>query len=177
MRVGLDVDEVVAQLHQTWLDRHNRKYGMQLKLEQLTKWDDYGIATMMELLVPDLYDEVIPYPKTQQAVEGLRYLGHEIIYVTSCGVDNVMAPAKEEWLKRYNFLEMGQGLHSGHIIAGHDKRNAPVDVLVDDYLPNVSSFRGWSVLQNRVHNLRLTTNKQRITHLSDFVEILRARAA
>jgi 5'(3')-deoxyribonucleotidase len=92
--------------------------------------------------------------------------------VTSCGQNAETAFAKEAWLRQWGYLDAPMGLASGHIIPGKDKRFAPVDVLVDDYLNNVESFSGWSVLQNRVHNISLKTNKQRITHLSDFAEML-----
>jgi Uncharacterized protein conserved in bacteria len=172
MRVGLDVDELVAQLHQAWLDSHNRRHGSTYTLQSLPNWDDYSSPSMYALLVPSIYERVLPYPGTKSAVESIRRQGHEVIFVTSCGNSTEMALAKEAWLRRWGYLDEVEGLMSGHIIATSDKRNASVDVLVDDNMDNVTSFRGWSVLQNRIHNLLLTTNKQRITHLSDFVEML-----
>jgi 5'(3')-deoxyribonucleotidase len=172
MRVGLDVDEVIAQLHYAWISAHNKRHGSTYNLQSLPKWDDYSSPTMIALLTPKLYNDVLPYPGTKAAVDTIRRMGHEVFFVSNCGPNHEGAYAKEDWLRRWGYLDEPAGLQSGHLIPGKDKRSAPVDVLVDDYLNNVESFRGWSVLQNRVHNLTLNTNKQRITHLSDFVEML-----
>jgi 5'(3')-deoxyribonucleotidase len=171
VRVGLDVDEVVAQLHLAWSTAYNETHGTRHTGEFKT-WDEASTPEWYALLVPSLYDKVLPYPGTRPAVESIRMQGHEVFFVTSCGANNETAFAKEKWLRAWGFLRENEGLMSGHMIATQDKRHAPVDVLVDDHIKNVDSFLGWSVLQTRSHNRNITTNKSRIDHLADFVEML-----
>ncbi len=181
MRVGLDVDEVVARLHEAWLDDYNALYNDRMTVDEFTSWDIHKLVKLacgekiFALLTPGLYHRVLPYIGGIGAVSTLRRMGHEVFFVSTCGKkgdDHAQAYAKQAWLLKWGFLTEGQGLHSGHLIPCKDKRNAPVDVLVDDYINNVESFRGWSVLMNRPHNAGIKTNKTRINHLSDLAEIL-----
>ena len=170
MRVGLDVDEVVAALHAVWLADYNAAHGTDY--QHFTHWDMASTPEWYALLVPEIYDRVLPYPGAVEAVNQMRRLGHSIHYVTSSGKNNEHAVDKLRWLRRYGFLQPHEGWSNGHFIPGSDKTNAPVDVLIDDHIKNVESFNGWSILFNRPHNYNEKTTKLRVDSLWQFVGLL-----
>jgi 5'(3')-deoxyribonucleotidase len=169
LRIGIDVDEVCAQLHRTWIEDYNQEYQDNLTMRAVDCWDFYlktkAGKGMMDLLTPEMYDRVKPYPGAAEAVTQLRRLGHEVVYVSSCV--NGTAEAKEKWLERHGFFEARDGFH-----AMNDKTWAPCDVLIDDHLENVRSFRGWGVLHNRGHNVHLRTWHHRVNSLFEFADLL-----
>jgi 5'-nucleotidase len=181
LRVGLDIDDVVADLLDAWIKEYNRLYDDTKTTDDLDRWNiDECVKPecgkrIYDLVTPSLYLKVIPFYNVMSVVDNIRAMGHEVIYVTHC--INGTEAAKLNWLHRWYLLPKEQGYHSGNLISTHDKRHAPVDVLVDDNVKHVENFLGWSVLMNRSHNKSATTNKQRINHLSEFADLLRQRAA
>lgn len=180
MRVGIDVDEVVAQLHHAWIGEINAMLGYSLTLADFDTWE---IQTKVEpihadlifkLLTPEMYARILPYPGSLEAVRKLRAHGHSIHWVTSSGPNNENALAKQGWLRRFGYMIEGESWESGHFVPGTDKSNAPVDVLVDDHLKNIETFRGWGILHNRPHNLKLRSKNQRVNSLWEVVGPLHA---
>lgn len=177
LRIGIDVDEVVAQLHQPWLDRYNQDFNDTLTPDDMPDWDIDRLvkpecgATIFKYLTPDLYDSdaVKPYPGTLQAVTDILAMGHAVVFVSHCGANNETAYAKGKWLCRNGFT--GEGTT---FLPGPDKSNAPCDILIDDAIHNVKSFlTGWPILHTRPHNKRYQWLGKRIRHLDDILPHLR----
>ena len=127
---------------------------------------------IFDMLTPEMYSRITPYPGALGAVEYLRSQEHSIHFVTSCGPNNETAEAKEFWLYRHDFLKLDEAKYNGHFIPTQDKSSAPVHVLIDDHLKNVESFHGMGVLLNRRHNARLKTTFPRVNDLWEFVRML-----
>lgn len=162
--IGLDVDEVLAQLHDPWIAWGNREFGTQHR--HFLDWNDpvewWGKACY-QFLTPGIYDDDIvkPFDGARAAVDALRELGHEMRFVTSCSPGS--ESAKFQWLVRHGFL-----LETDEFIPGKDKSKAHCHVLVDDGYHNVSSFQGWGVLVTRPHN-ELEPWQHRINHVKDLL--------
>jgi 5'(3')-deoxyribonucleotidase len=58
-------------------------------------------------------------------------------------------------------------------MAMSEKSNAPVYMLVDDHVDNVSSFRGVGVLLTRSHNRSAAWKGIRINHLAELYPLIR----
>lgn len=142
MLIGIDVDGVIANLHQTWLDRYNQDYNDTVRLEQLHNWDaekwpikpECGKKIYDYLRQGDLYQEVQPFPGALYFVQSLKKQVHRVVYVTSNAKG--MTDQKWEWLEREGFLPTGRYTAEDLVVA-HDKRLVKTDVLIDDKLATV----------------------------------------
>lgn len=176
MIIGVDVDEVIAKLHEAWIDAYNLGEGTSVPLSAFDTWHiESKFPTIFDYLTPELYDHVQPYLGTRDTVRTLQAIGHTIIFVSACGKHNEFAPAKLRWLRRWAFIRPGQP--DSMLLAGRDKRHAPVDVLVDDHIKNVESFvgarrDGSAILVTRNHNRTLPTEAPRIPGLGEIYYLL-----
>jgi len=175
MRIGLDVDEVLLQLHALWISLYNHDYNDAMTVEDIVHWDIHELVKpecgnkIFNYLQPFMYEKdlIQPYPMARWAVDELRRLGHHIAFVTSCGPNNEMAESKEAYLRRHGFMRRWD-----LFIPGSDKSNAPVDVLVDDHIKNVESFKGQAVLVTRPHNIREQTRRLRVHSLAEYANLM-----
>jgi len=108
------VDGVVANLMEGWLRLYNQDHGTTLDTRDITQWDIHKIPKIAEQGVKiydylhraDLYDSVQPINGAQEGVQGLRELGHRVVFVTT----NVkgMTDPKWTWLEMWGFLPKGR---------------------------------------------------------------------
>jgi len=145
--VGLDVDDVLLNLVDRWLEEYNEQYDDNLFRGSVTDWDFSQFVKpgvdIYHLLRPSMYEHIEPLPDAAKFVQGIRDRGHTPVYVTACGngdtppsLTKAFATAKWEALIRHGIAKDGENL-----IAGSDKSDAPVDMLVDDRIHNVETFR------------------------------------
>jgi 5'(3')-deoxyribonucleotidase len=175
MIIGMDVDDVVADLTTEWLKRYNQRTGDTLHPVHIRDWNIAGYAKKMPthefyaiLHEPDLYGSVKPHEGAWDMVCSLKRVGHRIVFISSC-VGNT-AGDKKEWLVHHGFLK-GREKHD-NFIAAHDKSLVTgVDVLIDDRVENVERFPKKALLVRRPHNEDLTCWRAR-ARLTDIPEIL-----
>ena len=176
MIIGVDVDEVIAQLHVAWIDAYNHGECTNVPQSAFDTWHiENKLPNIFAYLTPEIYDHVVPYLGTVDTVRTLQSIGHTIRFVSACGEHNEFAPAKLAWLRRWGFVRPDQP--DSMLLAGRDKRHAPVDVLIDDHIRNVESFvgangRGQAVLITRNHNRTLPTSVPRVDGLGDAYHLL-----
>ena len=94
MRLGIDLDGVVANFTQGWIDFYNRDFGTDFVWSDIRNWSDpvdlTHFANMGEFWdwARDLDGHTIfwhldTYPDTVPAIQELAEAGHEIIVVTT----------------------------------------------------------------------------------------------
>jgi 5'-nucleotidase len=173
LRIGIDVDEVVADLHTAWLDRYNLLYDDAVTPADILSWEIEKYVScgkkIFNLLTPDIYREVKPIAGAFTACEQYRRLG-SVFFVTTCP-DLGHETAKFQWLVDHGFLAPDEGFR--FIPTKGTKADAPVDVLIDDKPENVNEFPGWALLVNRPHNRASATHRMRIGHLGEGLNLLR----
>lgn len=106
MRIGIDIDGVVADSYPVWLQELNRHYG-----KNITVLEDYEMHLVFDVPYDDMnnfFVENVEYllsmPKpvrgAKESIDTLIREGHDIIYVTA------RRPEEEEvtlrWLEKYN---------------------------------------------------------------------------
>lgn len=168
--IGLDVDEVVADLHKPWLRWGNTRFGTNHR--EFTHWDapqDWWGEGATDFIRPGIYlsDDVLPIVGAQLAVDLLREIGYTVCFVTSCRGDDTLLRAKAAWLYRHGLLR-GMEL----VESLDDKSLAPVDVLVDDGYHNVKNFHQRAVLVTAPHNRDEPWQGVRIKHVADLPYVL-----
>ena len=173
MRIGVDVDQVVADLHTAWLAPYNVLFRNNMTPQDITDWNiekcvkpECG-SRIFDFLVPELYDVAVqPIPQALDAVDLLRARGHEIVFISSCKTPE-HADAKFAWLVRHGFLPKEGGLP--FFLSMRDKSLAPVEVLVDDHHGNCESFKGrYAALVTAPYNRLLPWLGMRVKSLHDF---------
>src|SRR5574342_262574 len=155
MIIGVDVDDVVADLVSEWLTRYNKDYNDSLRLDQINTW------SIVELVKPEcrariydylssetLYSSIRPITGAKKGVLALREAGHRVIFVTSCV--RGMFDRKWQWLINHGFLQ--PSLHTIDFIAATDKALIKVDLMIDDRLETVKAFGEKGVLFSRPWN-------------------------
>lgn len=172
-RLGIDVDEVVADTHSGWVRWLNDNFGLgRDPAHGIREWDEpirlVG-KVALEYFSPRIYDEDIvkPIDGALAAIDNFRQMGFDVWYVTSC--INGTAESKRDWLSRHGFLP-----RLSRYLPMSDKSAAPVHILVDDHIKNVRSFKnGWAALVTRPHNERELWSGLRISHLADLFPYVR----
>lgn len=169
LRIGIDVDEVLANLHDPWVEWGNKKFGT--SYTHFDHWNaptDWWANGAYEFLRPDIYerDIVLPVQGAVEAVAEIRAKSKLVRFVTSCNRDLAVEVAKCNWLARHGFL-----LHEDEFVPRVNKSNAPVDVLADDGYHNVETFKGRGVLVSASHNLHQAW-PERIPHISELINHL-----
>ncbi len=157
MRILIDMDEVMADAIQQFLDWYERDFGV-----RYTKADLHG--SRLRDIVPEKHrDAVAKYPHQKGFFKDLPLIAHsqEVIselneqhevYVASAAMEfEYSLPEKYEWLdKNFPFIHWKRRIFCG------DKSVLHADVLIDDHDFNLSVFRGKPVIFSAPHNLEIT---------------------
>lgn len=158
--VGLDVDDVLLDLVPRWLEEYNEAYDDNLAKHDITAWEFWKFAKpgcgkhIYDFLEPKMYEQVEAIEGAAEFTRDIRNRGHTPRYITACGdpknakKHKAFATAKWDALIRLGIAE-----DSELLIPGRDKSHAPVDMLIDDRVHNVTEFRnGMSVLFSQPWN-------------------------
>ncbi|NLT34354.1 MAG: hypothetical protein GXX83_00420 [Gaiellales bacterium] len=154
MRIGVDIDGVLADHVRGILPRIEAKYGLRLNYEDLSAWryavgeSDMLLEIMEAMEDPEWVTALPVYEGVAQGLAGLRELGRVSI-VTARPEGAVQATLA--WLEG-NQLAFDEFIRCENA----DKPAQAIDVLVDDHLPNVCDFvvrgNGVGVLLDRPWN-------------------------
>lgn len=94
MRLGIDLDGVVANFNKGWIDFYNREFGTELIPEQVDAWDGLTAITHFEdmgafwrwssdLDGRSLFWHLEPFQGAVEALHELDREGHEIVILTT----------------------------------------------------------------------------------------------
>lgn len=134
VRLGIDLDGVVANFTKGWMHFYNRQFGTELDVEHSKQWGDVVNLTHFadvdefwqwtsDLDGRSVFWHLEPFPGAVEALEALNDAGHEIVVVTTkpaFAVDDT-----HEWIAR-------QQIPAAEIHILQDKWLVPCDVYLDD---------------------------------------------
>jgi 5'(3')-deoxyribonucleotidase len=140
--VGIDVDEILADLLTPWIKWYNKKWKDKLRIEnvpwrieQIVK-KECGAAIFDFLKTEDVYSEVLPLPG---AVQFIKYLlNHEkvdLVLVTTAGGGPISIPSKAKWL-----ASTFKDLPTRNIIYTNRKELVELDFFIDDSPENIRRY-------------------------------------
>lgn len=184
MKIGIDVDGVIADNHTAWLNRYNRAHeDANFTPEDLTQWEFWNDllpgcdwAHLKSFWTPDIYEEVQPFPGSVEAIRAMEAMGHEVVFITSCTRGWEEWLAKDEWLSKHGFgghRTWAIGPEFRHKDKAHVAQENGIDWLVDDHIPHVEAWPGHAILMTRPHNKRLNCSRKRVKSLEEVVTILK----
>lgn len=166
----VDVDYVVAPLHDEWYARYNRDYNDNLTLDKVTEWSlhkfvkpECGMKIYDYLKDADLYDNMVIPEKTVGIIKYIQgFNGIRIVFLTA-GIHI----GKYNLLKRYGLVDSEED-----IIIAKDKSLVYGDAMVDDYEENLFAFqkrnpKGFAMLFDAHHNRDIE-----MTRVKNWEEIL-----
>ncbi len=141
--IAVDVDQVVADLHDTWLERYNKDYDDHVTVWDIVDWDitkfvkpECGNKIFDYLNDPTLYEDVIVIEGALAGVEHLKSCGYRVVYATSCHIG--MHDAKWMWLVEEGFLPKANTQKD--LISLSDKALVRADYLIDDRALHIHNF-------------------------------------
>lgn len=134
MRLGIDLDGVVANFTKGWIDFYNRDFDAALDIAQATTWDGLTEITHFEdmdqfwewssaLDGRSLFWHLEPFPGAVDALTELDAAGHDIVIVTAkpaFAVDDTY-----EWIE-------SRGIPAAEIHILEEKWRVDCDVYLDD---------------------------------------------
>lgn len=151
MKIGIDIDSVLAEAMPTFLASIKKRHGLDLKTTDITKWNmKWGDVDLYQEIccVLDNHDLVLNMPLIPGAKDGMIYLRgrHQVKLITSR--NDARKPQTKEWATK----------HFGEIDIIHtdaDKNGYNVDVLIDDAPHHIEAFakkHKWAIVFDQPWN-------------------------
>lgn len=173
MLIGIDCDGIVDDLHKEWLKVYNKIWNDNLRIKNITDWDiskfvkpECG-SKIIDLLTPELYQNISPISGAKEGVEDLRNKGYRIIFITT--PTKLTFGTKYFWLKQPGFLKSDK-----EYIETFDKSILAVDILIDDKFENVKNCKGIGILYNKPWNISYNYPKElRANNWKDVIKIVK----
>ena len=134
MVILIDVDDVLCNLQETVVNMFNNRYGSHYSLNNFTEYNIMNVLPAQDGLVmrdmygeSGLYNKVIPISGSQDGVQKLINMGHDV-YLVTAAVPNTYGE-KVNFIKRYfPFID------EAHIVCMQHKWMFKCDVMIEDNL-------------------------------------------
>lgn len=177
MRVAIDVDDVVLELMDSWLEVYNEKTGTAFSKDQMLNWDltknglDTTAYDILSQHAEKIYSRVYPIEGAQQAVRLIHNSGYEVVYITAAVAKTL--DAKVDALERFGFLRKGRTIDDRLIVTGR-KNLIDADILIDDKPENIIRwpYPRKGILFTQPWNDRVTLLPERAVRCSGWTEVL-----
>ncbi len=135
MRLGIDLDGVVADFNAGWIRLHRDEFGSELRPEMVTTWDGPhelgGFADMRAFWRwaqgnedrPSIFRHLDPYPDAIATLHRLDRAGHDVVIIT----------AKPAWARTDTFRWLADHeLPTAEVHMIDRKHTVACDVYLDD---------------------------------------------
>lgn len=134
MRLGIDLDGVVADFNRGWIRRYNKQYGSDLALDSVRTWDAIPSLTHFEDMGQfwrwaqdhdghTLFRYLEPYPGAIEALTDLDRSHHEVVILTT----------KPDWAVHDTFAWIAEHrLPTREVHILEEKWRVDCDVYLDD---------------------------------------------
>lgn len=171
MRIAIDMDEVLADPIQKFIQLYNRDYGVPLDLvlspgneiyqhvpeHAKDKWFDY-------INEPGFFRDLSPLEGSIEAVKKLQEK-YEVYIVSAAMEFRNSLTDKHDWLaEHFPFITWKNIMFCGDKIVD-------VDIMIDDRAKNFVGFRGRKLLFTSPHNL-LLTDYERVNNWQEVLDKL-----
>ena len=139
MIICVDIDNCLNNLVERTLEVYNSQTGKNIQMSDITTYNFYdclpkedadGIIALFK--EKELWDSLKPLPYSQEILKKLIKQGHKVLLATA--TDPINFAWKCDWVSRYfGFIP------TDNIIRIMDKSLLRIDVMVDDYLNNLTN--------------------------------------
>src|SRR3989344_2362205 len=117
LRIGIDIDNVIADSYPAYLHRYNQKFGTKIRWEEVT---DFYFSTretdskdsreyIYSLIESEVFQmEIVPYIDAATVINRWNNNGYQIHYVTARPLSS--REVTKAWLKKHGFWTKGATL-------------------------------------------------------------------
>lgn len=157
IRIGIDVDNVIVDFSERFVEEFNRLTGKNLTRNELTKWNLKDVVD--ELYVDEINGEIaneilingtlmhnMPYKESakETLLEMSKNKSVEIVIITA--LHEELIPLRKQWFKE-EFPNMAYELHFETTKSNIHLEN-PIDYLIDDGLHNLDDLSRYIPKEN-----------------------------
>lgn len=147
MIIGIDLDSVLNNLLDVWLDLYNRHYNDTLTPSDITTWDIHnhvkcGTRIYSYLTRPETYELCTPKPYAQGITQALS---EQYTLICISAVAKNTFDVKKQWVQEYF-------PHIKHFVGTHSKQFIRADYLIDDAIHNLDEFVGRGIIFDMPYN-------------------------
>lgn len=174
----IDIDGVLAETHQLWLDKINERYNRNHTIDECTNWS-FHIPLNLDESIYKYWDEPGHFENANlvpEALHGLESLwfNHNCYILGAASYQTDAIVQKWRWLNRhFPFIK------KENVVFAKDKSVVHGDYLIDDSVENVVRFvnrnnvpHREALLFNRPWNLDYSEDSSRVHRVSGWKEIL-----
>jgi 5'(3')-deoxyribonucleotidase len=141
LRILVDMDNIVVDLTQKWLDLYNRDHGDNVTIDDLKTWHIANHVRIKHNIHEYLYSErffldVEPMDGALNALKAFHDDGHHVVIVSAPSHPGNSASDKITWIR-----EKMPWFNKRDIILGHHKHFVKGDVFIDDSPDNIRAYR------------------------------------
>lgn len=134
MKIGVDMDSVIAEIMQPMVDFHNERYHTHLTLAD---HDDYDLAKVWQCDPADVLPRIFEYYESSHfentrpvngSVRGIGYLAakYDLYLITSR--PHLVEGKTNSWINRYFPDKFRKVLHTNQVSHQHEKRKKKSEV-------------------------------------------------
>ena len=139
MKIGIDLDEVVAKLMDKWLVHYNKDYKDNIHINNITDWNisrfvklECGDMIYKYLSLPNFFSDLEVIEDSQRIIGMLAYL-HKVFFVSDASFGHAYKD-KIEWVEEhFPFVE--------DVVFTKSKGLINADMLIDDAIHNLTDFK------------------------------------
>lgn len=152
MVILFDMDGVVVNIMENWLQEYNSETGDDLTVDRITAWETHTFAKEGTRIYDHMwregfFNDAPPYPGALSGVKKIWDYGHEVYFASTPVASLWCAREKWNWVER-TFPEIGRR----NVILTWNKGMLRGDILVDDKPENLYEFMGTRFLMDRPWN-------------------------
>ena len=173
MIIGIDFDDTINNMIETWVVWLNRMRGTSIQMSDITEWEfreKFPGLTVDEFFapvdIPEFWDDVALKPHAAEILSKLIQDGHKVYIITSSHYKTL--PYK---FKRCLFAHL-PFLTKENVIITYNKSLINCDLLLDDAEHNLINFKGIKVIFDAPYNRNSKVEDFRVTSWEDFYELV-----
>lgn len=172
MTILVDMDDVLINFLETWVDELNREYGTSVKYDDITEWNMAKFFS--ELSRKQLYDVLSKesfWEKTSpkdKAVEYLKKLiddGHQIYVCTATYYTYFKEKFDKALFSHFGYLDWD------NVIVAKNKQMIKADVLIDDGIHNLEGGDYIKIIMTSPHNKSYDAEKHGMIRVNNWEDI------
>ena len=153
MTILVDLDNVLINTGQAWVDVLNKRYGTTVKYSDVSEWEItkfFPNLSRDEVYAPlstgEVWSCASPIDGAQDGLKKLIADGHDVYVVTASSLNTIGKKWKEILQKFFPIIK-----HNNVIVASH-KQMISADVLIDDAPFNLEGGKYFGILFDAPHN-------------------------
>lgn len=173
MQILVDMDDVLENLSEAWINMLNKEYGTSVDYQTTRDWkmeESFPELTPAQIYAP-LYDDsfwrtVKPIPGASEALERMIADGNDVYIVTASNYITLKTKMEEVLFKYYPFLDWR------NVIVTFNKQMIRGDVLIDDAPHNLVGGEYFKILIDAPHNRNFNAERNGVIRAKDWNEVI-----